>query len=397
MKWRTSLLSVLLSAGMLTSALSSAAAAPSLTVQVDGKQIEFASQQPVVDNGTTLVPLESILKALQVTLEEQTNDAITVNVDGRQVTITVQARTVDGVSYVPVRLIGETVGFEVRWDAGTRAVILTEKEASRGFLWEVKHDGNTVYLAGSMHIADSSFYPLAPAFEEAFAEADYLGVEVDVSKATDPKVQELIMNLGTYQDGTTLKDHVSAETYAMLGEILTQYGLQPNALDAYKPWVVESTLLSLQASGAGYESATGIDLYFVQKALERNIPIIELESYESQLNMFNNFSPELQELTLQAALNGFNEIDDSVDQMADMWKSGDEEGLLELTEAMVVNEEYNKAMLVDRNKLMADKIDGYLKGTEKAEYLIVVGAAHFLGEDGIIKLLEDKGYTVTRK
>ena len=51
-------------------------------------------------------------------------------------------------------------------------------------MWEVESNGNTVYLVGSMHIADDSFYP-RPEFEEAFAEADYLGVEIDISKAAD--------------------------------------------------------------------------------------------------------------------------------------------------------------------------------------------------------------------
>lgn len=78
-------------------------------------------------------------------------------------------------------------------------------------------------------------------------------------------------------------------------------------------------------------------------------------------------------------------------------EKGDEKALLELTNSMAGDAEYNKAMLIDRNIGMADKIDGYLKSDKKAEYFIVVGAAHYLGEHGVIKLLEDKGYTVVRK
>ena len=39
---------------------------------------------------------------------------------------------------------------------------------------------------------------------------------------------------------------------------------------------------------------------------------------------------------------------------------------------------------------MAEKIEGYLKGKE--EVFVVVGAAHLIGEKGILKLLGDKGY-----
>ena len=141
-----------------------------------------------------------------------------------------------------------------------------------------------------MHIADKSFYPLRPEFEEAFAEADYLGVEIDLSKAADEEQQKLVLSFGSYQDGTTLKDHISSETYSKLGDILKEKGLEPNALDAFKPWVVETTLATLKSTDAGLEASSGVDLYFIQKAIERKIPVIELESYQSQLGMFDNFS-----------------------------------------------------------------------------------------------------------
>ncbi|WP_426253101.1 TraB/GumN family protein [Paenibacillus pabuli] len=43
------------------------------------------------------------------------------------------------------------------------------------------------------------------------------------------------------------------------------------------------------------------------------------------------------------------------------------------------------------------KPDGYLTNGKGEEYFIVVGAAHYLGDQGIVKLLEDKGYAVERK
>lgn len=148
---------------------------------------------------------------------------------------------------------------------------------------------------------------------------------------------------------------------------------------------------------AGYEASAGVDLYFIQKAIERKLPVIELESYESQLGMFNDFSKELQEKTLKATLDNFDVLDDSVNQMAEMWKTGNDEQLLELTNSFSDDEEYNKTMLIDRNVGMADKIDGYLRNGKGEEYFIVVGAAHYLGDHGIVKLLKDKGYTVIRK
>ncbi|WP_374705836.1 TraB/GumN family protein [Paenibacillus sp. J45TS6] len=346
------------------------------------------------------MPLRTTLEALNVKLSHVQNGTIQAVVDGKQITLKSKTKLINGVTYVPIRTVGEAAGYEVHWDRNSRTVLLVSKtsgEAARGFMWEVENNGNTVYLVGSMHVADDSFYPLRSEYEEAFAEADYLGVEIDISKAVDEEQQKLITNMGMYQDGTTLKDHVSKETYAKLEEILKQNGMEKNALDAYKPWVVETTISTLKTMTAGYEAAAGIDLYFIQKAMERKIPVLELESYESQLGMFDDFSKELQERNLKTALDDFDTLDDSVDQMADMWKSGNDEMLLEFTNSMAVEPEFYKAMLVDRNIGMADKIDGYLKSDKKEEYFIVVGAGHYLGEHGVIKLLQDKGYTVVRK
>lgn len=398
--WKRTLLSLMISAGMLAAAAPAMAAPQQPELKVNNKTIDFATSAPIVDQGTTLVPLRTTLEALNVKLTNVENGTIHAVAGDQQITLSSKTKQVNGVTYVPVRTIGEAAGYTVYWDPATRTVFLLSKvtkEAGRGFMWEVQNNGNTVYLVGSMHIADDSFYPLRPEFEQAFAEADYLGVEIDLSKAADEEQQNMIMKLGMYQDGTTLKDHVSKETYAKVGDILEQNGMKRDALDAFKPWVVETTISSLKSVMAGYEATEGIDLYFIQKALERKIPIVELESYESQLSMFDQFSKELQEKNLNAALDNFDVLDDGVDQMADMWKKGDEKALLELTNSMAGDAEYNKAILIDRNIGMADKIDGYLKSDKKAEYFIVVGAAHYLGEHGVIKLLEDKGYTVVRK
>ncbi|WP_422659659.1 TraB/GumN family protein [Paenibacillus sp. EC2-1] len=398
--WKRSLLSLIISAGMLVSAAPAWAAPQQMALKVNNQNVEFTMNVPIVDQGTTMVPLRTTLEAMNVKLTGVQDGNISVVINGKKITLKSKTKQINGVTYAPIRIVGEAAGYEVRWDQKSRTVLLLSKsvkEGARGFMWEVKNNGNTVYLVGSIHIADDSFYPLRSAFEEAFAEADYLGVEIDISKAADKEQQQLIMNKGTYQDGTTLKDHVSKDTYAKLGEILKQYEMQPNALDAFKPWVVETTISSLKSMAAGYKAEAGIDLYFIQKAIERKLPVLELESYQSQLSMFDGFSKELQEKNLKSTLDNFDTLDDSVGQLTDMWKSGNDQLLLEFTNSMAVDPEYNKAMLIDRNLGMADKIDGYLKSDKKAEYFIVVGAGHYLGEHGVIKLLEDKGYAVVRK
>ncbi|ANF98641.1 TraB/GumN family protein [Paenibacillus bovis] len=412
--WRKMLLSLTVSASLLTAAsVPAAMAAPQpATVKVNMQKVNYGTDAPVISEKTTLVPLRSTLKALDAELTGTTPDSITVVVNGKSITLQSKLTEINGVAYVPVRIIGDAAGYSVRWDAQTRTVQLVStspglggteapvaeaSQTGRGFMWEVQSNGNTVYLVGSMHLADKSFYPLRKEYEEAFAKADHLGVEVDISKAAGEEQQKLIMQLGMYQDGSTLKDHISSETYTKLGDILEKNKMKRDALDPFKPWVAEVMISTLKPMEAGYEASAGIDLHFIQKAMERKIPVIELESYESQLNMFNNFSKQLQEKNLNTALDNYDEMGTAMDQMAEMWKTGNDQALLEFTNTMSDDAEYNQAMLTDRNIDMANKIDGYLKNGNKEEYFIVVGAGHYLGDQGIVQLLKNKGYDVVRK
>lgn len=454
--WHHPLLSLVLAAGLLVTATPAlASAAQPLTVKINDKKVEYSTGvAPTVQQQTTLVPLRSTLKAMGITLSSVSGNNITAIVNGKSVTVKSKLTKLNGTIYVPIRTFGDLTGYAVSWNAKTRTIQITApvtvpaatapstapadnaaapsvdntvapvapatppvtappvtttepttpavQTGGKGFMWEVQANGNTVYLVGSMHIANDSFYPLRKEYEDAFAQADYLGVEVDITKTTDDQFYQQIAQMGTYQDGSILPNHIAADTYAKLGKFLKENGKEPDALNEFKPWVVEMIVDSIANSTSKYQADNGIDLYFLKQAAARKLPVIELESDQSQLGMLNNFSPELQDLLLYSALRGYEDYadgktDDSVDKMAETWKTGNEVELYQMTTSSEDIPEYHKAMLVDRNIGMVDKIDGYLRNGGGKKYFIVVGAAHYLSDDGIVHLLQKKGYTVVRK
>jgi uncharacterized protein YbaP (TraB family) len=160
----------------------------------------------------------------------------------------------------------------------------------------------------------------------------------------------------------------------------------------------------------------GVDMRFLLKAGIKGKTILELESIKFQVDMFASFSPELQESMLIGSLiSGMQDETTSKEEqvaavqaqlleMLKMWKDGSE---VELTEYLGLDEdlqsddplvqEYNNKMIVDRNKAMAENIIKYLTGPQDGgDYFVVVGAAHLLGEVGLVQLLTDAGYTVER-
>ncbi|GFN32895.1 hypothetical protein PCURB6_31550 [Paenibacillus curdlanolyticus] len=375
--------------------------------------------QPFVTQGTTFVPMRSLFKLLDIQItwnsQQQTVSGSRGNlsfslqigstkaeVNGRAVQLSAAPRIIHNVTYVPLRFVSEATGYKVGWTAASNTITLTsppQKAASKGFLWRVQHDGNTVYLLGSIHAASDSMYPLRPEIEQALNSADYLGVEADITSPNQESLSSFIKTNGMYNDGTTLKDHISAATYRKLTTALALQGLDPNSMDNYKPWYVDLVLQTLKLQQSDYETALGIDAYLLQKAKENGKTIIELESVELQWGVYSGFSDSLQEALLNGAINSFSQdIDNNagIDELSKMWTTGDEQLLVQYTNAIAATPEYYEGFIAKRNDGMTEKIKGYLMSADKKTYLIVVGALHMLGPDGIVTQLENAGYTVDK-
>lgn len=399
-----------------------------VTILVDGEPVDFGNAGPVIEQDRTLAPAAPLFEKLNIRLEEspvETEDAggqepaadttaLVVGtklglvavfqpdapeafINGETVELPVPARHRDGQLYIPVRLVAEAAGYNVGWDADSRTVTLVRRTGGKGFIWEVRSDTATVYLVGSIHMADERLYPLPPSFEEAFDAAEAIGFEVDLRNALSPEGLQLSMQAVQLTDGTTLRDHVSAETYQLLTERLAELGFPENALDSLKPWAAAQFLANAAMADIGIVAAQGIEMVFLMGVEARQLPVFELESLAFQLELFDRFSPELQERQLLESL----QADKGLEQLAaflDAWVAGDDAMLAQRADASKEeDEEYYRLMLAERNHAMAEKIRAILDADESPVSVIVVGALHMLGEDGIVTLLEKDGYTVIRR
>lgn len=421
-KW-TSLLAALIMVFVLATGVQaqeiSSTSNKAITVWINGEQVEFNENEVIIEKGTTLVPARTMLETIgysvtwdhpnQAVLAEKYGFSIALQignntgyVNGIETELAVAPKVYRGTTYVPLRFISEAINYDVQWEGSTQSVFLT-KEASKGFIWKVEKDGVEVHLLGSVHLGDATMYPLRDEIEEAFDQADHLVVEVNTAQQLDAQTAQEITKIQTYTDGTTLKDHVSAETYARIQAFLTDLGLETNAYDAFKPWAVYLDMVNYSAVVSGYQGGIGVDMYYLSRAQAVNKPILELESYSSQLGIFDSYSAELQELQVNEALDGIYGIADATDSsepaldvLVDLWIRGDDAGLEELVAAMQESPELYEKLLTNRHAGMLEKIEGYLNNEQKESYFVITGYLHMLGEDGLVTLLKEKGYTVTR-
>lgn len=282
----------------------------------------------------------------------------------------------------------------------------TKKGSATPLLYRViDNDGNVIWLFGSIHAGREDFYPLPDYILNAFDDADSLAVEADIiAFEKDLKQQTDALTHMVYTDGSSIKDHISDELYTKAVEILKEYNTYMSFLDMYRPVFWSNTIDSLHYEKIGANIELGVDKHLLERAYDTKKEILEVESVKLQYQILAGFSNELQTLLLQTSVDMYEDPDTARADLAtlmDLWASGDEQAfsdyLADDTQEITVEEaplynEYNQAVIVDRNLSMADYAEEALKSGK--EVFICVGAAHIVGEGAVAQLLEERGYTV---
>ncbi len=266
----------------------------------------------------------------------------------------------------------------------------------KGLFWKAVSGGNTLYLLGSIHVGSNDMYPLPQEIEDAFAASTTLIVEFDSEKLDPQKMQAMMMSKGMYAGDDSLWDHVTPETRKQVEQFCAKYELPTAGFARLKPWAVAITAATIPMIKAGLDPNLGIDKHFLDKVDRRSQKktIVEIESAEWQFNLLSGFSEELQGKLLASALDQASSSVMEIQKIEELWMSGDAVGLAAALNEGLKPPEIRQALLEDRNPHMADVAEQYLKGKEPA--FLVVGAAHLIGKDGVVSLLEKRGYRVQR-
>lgn len=296
----------------------------------------------------------------------------------------------------------QAVIFAIRLIADT---YLQANEGGKGVAWKVENDGNIVYLLGSIHLGIADLYPLHNKLLSAFHESDALLVEVNLFETEGV---EYYLQHAMYQDGTTLKDTVRAETYEKLVKVLEKYEQPVDEYLQYKPWSLAGFLSAMSLSDSFAVSTEelanlGIDMYFLTNALLSQMPIVELEGYQAQTDMLNGLSSEAQEQYLVEVLDSILEPQQSnqtneaelLKEWFEYWGKGEIDAFKEsLKDLEGEPSEFNEMLFGLRDKHMSEKIIEKLEGAEKGTYFVVVGAGHFLTDESILYYLKQAGFDV---
>lgn len=260
-------------------------------------------------------------------------------------------------------------------------------------VWEVSNGTHSVYLGGTCHMLKASDFPLPEPFDQAYAAADSLVMEVDPAAVNDPAFALRMMQKGSYRDGRTLQSVLSAEAYTALAEQCKKSGMPIEMLNKFKPSmaVLMLTVNELMKAGVTQE---GVDMHFAKRAHTDGKEIASLETADFQLDLITSLGEGIENEMVLYGLQDLDQLSALFDEMIIAWRSGDLDTINSLfVEDMAQYPEIYDSMLKDRNARWLPQIEAMLQ-SEPIEY-VLVGVAHIPGKDGLITLLEAKGYSVT--
>ena len=260
------------------------------------------------------------------------------------------------------------------------------------FLWRYQHKGATVFLAGSVHILKRGFYPLPEQYQAAFDLSDNLVLEVDMTAFTPAELQAKTMQFAVLANNQQIADVLDEETFNALNDVTAQYGLPLNQLGPFKPGFITQQLAVLALMSVGYDPAQGVESYFTAQAADKNL--LALETLDFQLDLLMNQPLSTQTAMVRDTLAQMDEFEPFTAELITAWLSGDDQKFYQAFAAQSGTSDASKAflhqLLDERNVGMAEQIEGYLNS--KGSYFVVAGAAHYIGENSIIELLEAKGF-----
>lgn len=266
--------------------------------------------------------------------------------------------------------------------------------AQNGLLWEIKSpEGATSYLFGTNHVIQSGYIKAHPKVEKAFTNADQIVVETifDPNSAGTEILAAGLMEKSL----NNLLD--SADYWLVKQELEVKLGMPMAQLNNFKPMVAMS-LITLQMYAEllpeemKYDGET-MDLYLASAGQKMGKKVVGMEEIGEQANLLYNYAPvEEQALDLVNMIKDKERASEMSLKLLLFYKRE------QLDSLFVLSEDYGDdfgdmtSLLDDRNINWIPKLQPLL---ESGNIFIGVGALHLPGKNGLINLLQNKGFTVT--
>jgi len=262
----------------------------------------------------------------------------------------------------------------------------------RGILWSIERRGASPnYLLGTIHSGDDRVMAFPQAIQEALQNSESFTMEMIPDAAALMKLSAAMM----LQDGQNLRSLLGHTLYTEVVSGMAEQRYPEAVVYRLKPWVVLSMLSTPRP-----ESSTFMDMKLYHSAIAAEKPVFGLETPEEQIGVFDDISLSDQIHLIQLILDQRPNIGEMTEHILQIYLNRDLDAMLKFAQSYLVSpgadtrvmDRFMKRLNTERNRRMADRL---LSRLEQGGAFVAVGALHLPGPEGLLKLLEGKGFEVS--
>ena len=267
----------------------------------------------------------------------------------------------------------------------------------RPAMWEVVDEDSNITLFGTFHLLPDDAEWSSDVLVQTMAASPTTWLEAD---ATSPQatqaLQAAVQELAPNPPGVTLSSLLGPERAARLAQTATSLGIPMSQLEPLRPWFVSLQLTVVGYQQAGLNPQSGADLALLEIAKTQGDEIGYLEDGVDQLRRIASLDDTGDFTGFDEGLEQIENIRELSDRWFSAWINGDVQTLEdEVVTSVRSSSEYAfQVIFAERNANWFAQVEQMMAG--EGNHFIAVGVGHLIGEDSLVDMLEDKGYTVRR-
>ena len=268
--------------------------------------------------------------------------------------------------------------------------------AENNFLWELSGPEGDFYLMGSFHYMPENSYPLDEVIYNKLEEADVMAVEVDITEVDQMELQQFVMEEAFLGEGRELQNKISADLYEEIIEIAGRHGIPEEDMNNFAPWYASQIITDFALQEIGMEAVEGVDFHMLERAQEKDMEVVELETMIDQLELMSGMDLDIQRAVVRDTIEELEHDLSRIQDIVAAWQEGEvepvREFLFERRDESPEMEEYYTKLFDEREVKMRDNILSLLEENKKP--FVVVGSGHVVNEVGLLYLFEELGYNI---
>ncbi len=287
--------------------------------------------------------------------------------------------------------------FLVLWSGLAAASESHPVRHGEGRLWRIERaDAPPSHIMGTMHVTDRRVRDLPVAIRQAFEASKRAAFEL----LFNPDERAAIGQAQNLPQQKSLAKLLDKKTYDRTVALAARYGITAKAVERMQPWALAFIFQTPpEEFRRRLDGDLILDLWLIQWAYDLGMRVVALETVEEQVSAFDSLQGGDQVEMLREVMTQLEEDPDAHEELLEQYLAGDMTSAYRQVEQMAREDkepgarQFKERFLDERNHTMVRRMIPLL---EEGQAFVAVGALHMPGDEGILHLLEQRGYRITR-